>query len=67
MACEEVPCAVTPAKAGVQKCMYNLDSGFRRNDRKGHLECAVNLTLLDLDHVWKTKRALAKKALTCPL
>jgi hypothetical protein len=31
--------AVTPAKAGVQtfcKCSKNLDSGFRRNDRKGH-------------------------------
>ena len=24
---------VTPAKAGVQTCMFFLDSGFRRNDR----------------------------------
>jgi hypothetical protein len=23
--------------AGVQKCMFFLDSGFRRNDRNGHL------------------------------
>jgi len=28
--------AVTPAKAGVQKCLFFLDSGFRRNDRKCH-------------------------------
>jgi len=28
--------AVTPAKAGVQKCLFFLDSGFRRNDRRGH-------------------------------
>jgi hypothetical protein len=27
--------AVTPAKAGVQKFLVFLDSGFRRNDRKG--------------------------------
>jgi len=27
--------AVTPAKAGVQKSFFFLDSGFRRNDRKG--------------------------------
>jgi hypothetical protein len=26
--------AVTPAKAGVQKSLVSLDSGFRRNDRK---------------------------------
>jgi len=26
--------AVTPAKAGVQNCLFFLDSGFRRNDRK---------------------------------
>jgi hypothetical protein len=30
------PFSVTPAKAGVQKCLLFLDSGFRRNDRKGH-------------------------------
>jgi len=27
--------AVTPAEAGVQKCLLFLDSGFRRNDGKG--------------------------------
>jgi len=27
--------AVTPAKAGVQRFLVFLDSGFRRNDRKG--------------------------------
>jgi hypothetical protein len=27
--------AVTPAKAGVQNCLFFLDSGFRRNDGKG--------------------------------
>ena len=26
--------AVTPAEAGVQKCLLFLDSGFRRNDGK---------------------------------
>jgi hypothetical protein len=26
----------TPAQAGVQKCLFFLDSGFRRNDWKGH-------------------------------
>jgi len=26
---------VTPAEAGVQKCLLFLDSGFRRNDGKG--------------------------------
>jgi len=26
--------AVTPAKAGVQKCLKTLDSGLRRNDEK---------------------------------
>ncbi len=35
MASEKVIKAVTPAKAGVQKGLYFLDSGFRRNDRKG--------------------------------
>jgi hypothetical protein len=38
------PFSVTPAKAGVQKCLLFLDSGacpgprsgIRRNDRKGH-------------------------------
>jgi hypothetical protein len=24
---------VTPAKAGVRKCLFSLDSGFRRNDK----------------------------------
>jgi hypothetical protein len=27
--------SVTPAEAGVQKCLFFLDSGFRRNDGKG--------------------------------
>ena len=27
---------VTPAKAGVQKCLMILDSGFRRNDAVGY-------------------------------
>jgi hypothetical protein len=27
--------AVTPAKAGVQKPLHFLDSGFRRNDKAG--------------------------------
>ena len=27
---------VTPAKAGVQKCLRILDSGFRRNDAVGY-------------------------------
>ncbi|HQN18681.1 MAG TPA: hypothetical protein PKV86_06075 [Syntrophobacteraceae bacterium] len=27
--------AVTPAKAGVQKILKSLDSGFRRNDAQG--------------------------------
>jgi len=27
--------AVTPAEAGVQKPLFLLDSGFRRNDEKG--------------------------------
>jgi len=31
---------VTPAKAGVQKSLKNLDSGFRRNDEKGFLQKA---------------------------
>ena len=34
MASEKVIKAVTPAKAGVQKGLYFLDSGFRRNDKK---------------------------------
>jgi hypothetical protein len=33
---EKVIKAVTPAEAGVQKFLFALDSGFRRNDRKGH-------------------------------
>ena len=28
----QLPNSVTPAKAGVQKCLKSLDSGFRRND-----------------------------------
>jgi len=31
---EEIIKSVTPAKAGVQKSMYFLDSGFCRNDGK---------------------------------
>jgi len=31
---EKVKIGVTPAKAGVQKSLKNLDSGFRRNDGK---------------------------------
>ena len=31
---QDVPQPVTPAKAGVQKFLVFLDSGFRRNDRK---------------------------------
>jgi hypothetical protein len=30
--------SVTPAKAGVQKALKNLDSGFRRNDIRRHLK-----------------------------
>jgi hypothetical protein len=29
-----IPKSVTPAKAGVQNCLFCLDSGFRRNDGK---------------------------------
>jgi hypothetical protein len=29
---ENLPFAVTPAKAGVQKVLKRLDSGFHRND-----------------------------------
>ncbi len=36
MVSQKVIKAVTPAKAGVQKCLLSLDSGFRRNDRKHH-------------------------------
>jgi len=32
---QKVTKVVTPAKAGVQKSLLFLDSGFRRNDRKG--------------------------------
>ena len=32
---QEVLQTVTPAKAGVQRFLVFLDSGFRRNDRKG--------------------------------
>jgi hypothetical protein len=35
MASKKVFKTVTPAKAGVQKWLLFLDSGFRRNDRKG--------------------------------
>jgi hypothetical protein len=34
-ASQEVLQTVTPAKAGVQKFSVFLDSGLRRNDRKG--------------------------------
>ncbi|RPJ21981.1 MAG: hypothetical protein EHM26_02465 [Desulfobacteraceae bacterium] len=36
MATQKVLPAVTPAKAGVQKSLVFLDSGFRRNDGEGH-------------------------------
>jgi hypothetical protein len=32
MLSKKVTRAVTPAEAGVQKCSFSLDSGFRRND-----------------------------------
>jgi len=35
MSSQKVTKVVTPAKAGVQKSLLFLDSGFRRNDRKG--------------------------------
>ena len=35
MLSQKVTQAVTPAYAGVQKFLVFLDSGFRRNDRKG--------------------------------
>jgi hypothetical protein len=31
---EKLDKSVTPAKAGVQKSLKELDSGFRRNDKK---------------------------------
>ena len=34
----ELSNSVTPAKAGVQKWLGNLDSGFRRNDAQGLLQ-----------------------------
>ncbi len=34
----ELANSVTPAKAGVQKFLKNLDSGFRRNDAQGLLQ-----------------------------
>jgi len=37
MCSEKVAETVTPAKAGVQKDLVILDSGFRRNDEKGRL------------------------------
>jgi len=36
MGLKEVTKAVTPAEAGVQKGLFFLDSGFRRNDGKCH-------------------------------
>jgi hypothetical protein len=33
---QKVSKAVTPAEAGVQKGLFFLDSGFRRNDTRGH-------------------------------
>ncbi|HQN18852.1 MAG TPA: hypothetical protein PKV86_06930 [Syntrophobacteraceae bacterium] len=43
--------AVTPAKAGVQKILKSLDSGFRWNDAQGFNReiLAVNSTTLPLD------------------
>ena len=40
----ELSNSVTPAKAGVQKLLKNLDSGFRRNDAQGLLQEARMLT-----------------------
>jgi hypothetical protein len=37
MLLREVLQAVTPAEAGVQLSLLFLDSGFRRNDRRGQL------------------------------
>jgi hypothetical protein len=34
----ELSIYVTPAQAGVQKSLANLDSGFRRNDARGLLQ-----------------------------
>jgi hypothetical protein len=34
----ELSNSVTPEKAGVQKLLKNLDSGFRRNDAQGLLQ-----------------------------
>ena len=39
----ELSNSVTPAKAGVQKLLKNLDSGFRRNDAQGLLPEAREL------------------------
>jgi len=38
MASQKAINAVTPAKAGVQKGLFFLDSGFRRNDRRKHFQ-----------------------------
>jgi hypothetical protein len=37
MVSQKVTKAVPPAKAGVQNYLRLLDSGFRRNDRKGQI------------------------------
>jgi hypothetical protein len=44
---EKVPQAVTPAKAGVQKCLKGLDSGLRRNDRKGRFSTFYEIIKID--------------------
>jgi hypothetical protein len=40
--------AVTPAKAGVQKSFFFLDSGFRRNDRKAYFLSFCDPIFFDL-------------------
>jgi hypothetical protein len=42
----ELSISVTPVKAGVQKCLESLDSGFRRNDAQGLLHEARFVSIL---------------------
>ena len=62
--------AVTPAKAGVQNSLVFLDSGFRRNDRKGCLLTSYEVIKIGepyLLEVGPLQRASFKKGLPAHL
>jgi hypothetical protein len=54
---QKVPTVVTPAQAGVQKCLKRLDSRLRGNDRKGHF-----LTFYEADKVESSIEARLRPA-----